>query len=204
MIVKLNSRSWHGMYYNWVKGHYPTYDFKSICPYFWTIVSLIVCFPLILIWKIFKFTLRKVVLNPMERAIEKSFDKALREPSSPRKVPSKASKWWDKNSSTIGKWVERIWIGILIAMVLFVIVMSIIDLFKHKGTWMAFVYIFAFIGVIVTVLLAGFGVGEFIQSDTWSMIKGMLYSAKNKVCPMISWNGSKVVEEKEDLYYDEY
>ena len=54
MLVNLSRSSWHSKYYNFVKGYYPTYEFKSLCPYFWTIVTLILLLPVILIWKGFK------------------------------------------------------------------------------------------------------------------------------------------------------
>ena len=68
------------------------------------------------------------------------------------------------------------------------VVGGIIELFKQKGAWLGFVYIFAWIGVTVTCILIIWLIVEFFSSDTWEMFKGMGYSVKNKVCPMIKWD----------------
>jgi hypothetical protein len=60
-------------------------------------------------------------------------------------------------------------------------------LFQENGAWLGFVYILAFIGGFVSLFLLIWGVISLADTDTWKMIKGMLYSTKNKVCPMITW-----------------
>jgi uncharacterized membrane protein len=65
--------------------------------------------------------------------------------------------------------------------------MALIQLFREKGAWMSFVYIFAWIGVTVTTIFVIWGIISLFETDTWKMIKGMSYSIKNKVCPMIVW-----------------
>lgn len=204
MLVNLRKNSWHSKYYNFVKGYYPTYQFKSLCPYFWTIVSFILLLPVILLWKGIK-SLLKLTVKPIQKAIVYGVGKAVSEPYEPnkKKEPSKFSKWFRKNEENIGKWGGRIYFGFLLLMLLVVLVGGIIQLFKEKGAWQGIVIIFAWIGVITTSFLSIWGVMSFFETDTWQMIKGMGYSIKNKVCPMISWDGSNVIEEK-DFDYDEY
>ena len=78
MLVSLSRHSWHSKYYNFVKGYYPTYEFKSLCPYFWTIVSFILLLPVILIWKGLKL-LSKLAIKPIEKAIVYGVGKAVSE-----------------------------------------------------------------------------------------------------------------------------
>ena len=186
MQVSLSRHSWHSKYYNFVKGYYPTYEFKSLCPYFWTIVSFVLLLPVILIWKGLKL-LSKLSIKPIQKAIVYGVGKALSEPYV-KKEPGKFSKWFKRNDKTINKWFGRIYFGSLLLMLLVVVVGGIIELFKQKGAWLGFVYIFACIGVTATCFLIIWLIVEFFSSDTWEMVKGMGYSVKNKVCPMIKWD----------------
>ena len=70
---------------------------------------------------------------------------------------------------------------------LIVIIGSIIVLFQEKGAWLGFIYIFAIFGALTTLIFTVWGIISFFETETWKMIKGMSYSAKNKVCPMITW-----------------
>jgi len=185
MLVHLSETSWHSRFYKLVKGVYPTYEFKSLCPYFWTIVFYILCSPLILVWKILKLVLNFLVVKPICRMIDRSILKSI---NKPYKEPTKFEKWWDKHGGTIGKWVGRIWISIIIALALLVLGFAVYDLFHKKGVWLGLIYLFAVIGITTTLILIIFGILEFKDSDTWRMIKGMGYSVKNKVCPMIKWD----------------
>lgn len=183
MLVNLSRNSWHSEYYNFVKGNYPTYDFKSLCPYFWTIVSYILLLPVILIWKGFKY----LTVKPIQKAIYRGVDKALSEPYE-KKEPNRFWKWYEKNDDKIGKWFGKIYFGLLGLAFLVILGTAIIQLFKEKGAWIGIIYIFACIGAIVTTVFVFWGVFSFFETDVWKMIKGMGYSVKNKVCPMIKWN----------------
>ena len=186
MLVNLSRNSWHSKYYNFVKGYYPTYEFKSLCPYFWTIVSFILLLPVILLWKGLK-SLLKLTVKPVQTAIVHIVGKAVSEPYV-KKEPSKFSKWFKRNDRAINKWFGRIYFGSLLLMFLVVVVGGIIQLFKQKGAWLGLVYIFSCIGVIAILFLIVWVIVEFFSSDTWEIVKGMWYSVKNKVCPMIKWD----------------
>lgn len=184
MKVSLSRESWHAKYYNFVKGYYPTYEFKSLCPYFWTIVSFILLSPLIVTWK----GLKLLLVKPVVKVIEYRMDKSL---SRPYKEPSKLSKWYSKNDSSIGKWVGRLYFSLMGLLLLIVLVGSLIKLFQDKGAWMGIIYIFAWIGGITTGVFSIWGIISFFETDTWTMIRGMVYSVKNKVCPMITWEDKR-------------
>lgn len=183
MEISLSRHSWHAKYYNFVKGYYPTYEFKSLCPYFWTILTLLLLSPVIVLWKVFN----KLAIKPVGSAINYTIHKALSQPSKPRKEPSKFSKWYDRRREKIGEWFGEVYLITMGLIALIVIIGSIVALFQEKGAWLGFIYIFAIIGGITTFILSLWGIISFFETETWKVIKGMSYSAKNKVCPMITW-----------------
>lgn len=176
MLVNLSRNSWHSELYNYVKGNYPTYDFKSLCPYFWTIVSYLLLSPVIVLWKV----LNSLLGEPIKKGILLVFD---RPPSKiqVKKEPSKFSKLFRKIAPII-------YFGFLGSIIFLCIVMKIIDLFKQKGVWLGFVYFFSVIGMTVVLFCIIWWIISFFETDTWKMIKGMGYSVKNKVCPTIKWD----------------
>jgi hypothetical protein len=190
MEVSLSQHSWHAKYYNFVKGYYPTYEFKSLCPYFWTIVSLVLLSPVIVSWKVIK-PLIKGTIKSAGNVIAISVDKVLSQPSNPRKEPSKFSKWYDRNGKKIGDWFGKIYLITMGLIALIVIIGSIVILFQEKGAWLGFVYIFTIIGGLVSLFSLIWLVISFFETDIWKMIKGMIYSTKNKVCPMITWKNDE-------------
>lgn len=190
MEISLSRNSWHAKYYNFVKGHYPTYDFKSLCPYFWTMVTLILLLPVILIWKSVK-SIVKGTVKSVGNVIASSVDKVFSQPIKPHKEPTKFSKWYDRNGYKIGEWFARFYLYTMGLILLIATITSIVLLFQEKGTWLAFIYIFAIIGSVVSVVSLTWGVMTFFETETWRMIKGMMYSTKNKVCPMINWKSDE-------------
>jgi hypothetical protein len=186
MEISLSRHSWHAKYYNFVKGYYPTYEFKSLCPYFWTIVTLILLSPVIVIWKVLK-PLIKGTIKSAGNVIAISVGKVLSQPSKPRKKPSKFSKWYDRNGKKIGEWFGKIYLITMGLIALIVMIGSIVNMFHVTGAWLGFVYIFAIIGGLVSLILLIWMVISFFETDSWKMIKGMIYSTKNKVCPMLTW-----------------
>jgi hypothetical protein len=180
MLVNLSRSSWHSKYYNFVKGYYPTYEFKSLCPYFWTIVTLILLLPVILIWKGFK----TLIVSPTKKIVKIT----KKEPKNkPYKEPTKFIKWCQRNDSKITKGFQYLYFGLMGGLLVLMITAGLYDLFSTKGFLMGLIYIFAGIGALTTSVLSIWGIISFFETDSWKMIKGMSYSIKNKVCPMITW-----------------
>jgi hypothetical protein len=192
MQVSLSRHSWHARYYKWVKGYYPTYEFKSLCPYFWAIVSFILLLPVFLLWKGFKLLLNSTV-EPIHKGIVSVVGKSVSEPYK-KNEPGKFRQWYDRNDKKIGEWFGRIYFGFMGLILLIILVGSIIKLFQEKGAWLGFIYIFAFIGAFTTIVFVIWGLISLFETDTWRMIKGMAYSTKNKVCPMIQWDKNESSE----------
>ena len=186
MLVTLNKSSWHVKYYYWVTGNNPTFKFRSICPYFWTMVLYIISLPLILLWKIFKFLLVKSVVVPMMDYVDKKLEERSNKPKK-EKPKSKFSLWWNRNSEKIGEWILNIWVVIFVCAVIGMLGVLFYDSTVKNGLLVTIVFTFAIIGFFATVLCIMLLVSHFIESDLWSSIKGILYSFKHKVCPMITW-----------------
>jgi hypothetical protein len=183
MLVNLSRSSWHSKYYNFVKGYYPTYEFKSLCPYFWTIVTLILLLPVILIWKGFK----TFVVTPTKKIVKVVKKEPKYKPYKPYKEPTKFIKWCQRNDSKITKGFQYLYFGLMGGLLVLMISVGVYNLFSTEGFLMGVVYIFAGIGALTTTVLTVWGIISFFETDTWTMIKGMSYSIKNKVCPMITW-----------------
>jgi hypothetical protein len=146
--------------------------------------------PVIVSWKVIK-PLIKGIVKSAGNVIASSVDKVFSQPIKPRKEPSKFSKWYDRNGGKIGEWFAKIYLITLGLIALIVIIGSIVTLVQENGAWLGFVYIFAFIGVFVSLVLLIWMVISFFETDSWKMIKGMIYSTKNKVCPMITWKNDE-------------
>ena len=184
MQVSLSRSSWHSRYYNWVKGNYPTFQFKSLCPYFWTIVFYVLCSPLILVYKGVKLLFKNYVVDKVSKMVEKSFESSM---SKPTKEKGKVSKWFNSNGEKIGLWFGKIYLGTMGLSFILIMIMSFIQSIGKIGLWMTLVYTFAIIGAFLTLIFVIWGIMSIFETQTWRMIKGMSYSVKNKVCPAIDW-----------------
>jgi hypothetical protein len=178
MQVNLSKNSWHAKYYNWSTGN-PA-KFMNLCPYFWSLVSLLALFPVLFFFKLVKllyFASLKVIPQSNESKPQSSLSKKVEAFSDKHHVKI------EKAKKITEKAVMWFYFGIIGAMVIFAIVATVVE-----GKWME---LLAFIGGIV--ILAGLifglisGVSKISESDTYSMIKGMIKSKKDKVCPGIEW-----------------
>lgn len=190
MLVNLSKKSWHAKYYKWVTGYYPTYKFKSLCPYFWTIVLYVVSSPVILLWELSGKILDYVFVKPLEmvdkQIRKRSFEKRLKSQSLEKKE-SKIRTWWNKNDEKILNIISNIWTGLILLGILSWILYGAYKIYTKEGGLYLLVFICCLVGAFTILFLIISGILAFFDSQTWDMIKGMIYSVKNKVCPMIKW-----------------
>jgi hypothetical protein len=118
--------------------------------------------------------------EPIKKGILLVFDRP------PSKIPVKKEP--SKFSKLFRKILPIIYFGFVGLLSLFCIFMMIVNLFKQKGVWLGFVYLFSVIGMLVVLLCIIWLIISFFETDIWKMIKGMGYSVKNKVCPIIKWD----------------
>ena len=173
MKVTLHKNSWHVNLYRWVTGENPTYNFKSICPYFWTTIAFVLISPLILIFKGLK-----LIINKLKKSSNLKTEESKK---------SKIAVWYDKNANRMFKWTLNLYLGICILILLSGFFLYLYKSVKKFGLLMTLFGMFSIIGAFTVMLLIVYLISSFFESDIWSSIKGMIYSQKNKVCPMIEW-----------------
>ena len=198
MLVTISDKSWSSKYYKWVTGVNASKRFKSLCPYFWTLFVYIVFSPFILTIKGIGYLFENLLIKPMVKKLEKDFDNS----NFRSKKQSKVSEWWDDKGDTVLEYFGKTMMVFFILFVVFILVLSFIDTVRKSGLFMTLVYFFAIIGAIGTFTLVSVGIGSFFESDTWNIIKGMFYSVKNKVCPIIKWTDTPPKPEYEYEYED--
>lgn len=183
MLVDLSSNSWHSKFYTWVTDAKPNKKFKSICPYFWTIVFYLLSSPVILLFKGLIRGLVEIIHYSEKRAALKSESKKT------EKKQSKLSKWLSKiNFDKLYKWAGRIYLGVIISFLLFLFGYLIYTAVIEKG-WIHTLILLSFVLVVLIVIFGVvYGLIRFFESDTWNMVIGMGFSFKHKVCPMIRWD----------------
>ena len=186
MLVDLSSNSWHSKFYTWVTDAKPNKKFKSICPYFWTIVFYLLSSPVILLFKGFIRGLVVIIHYSEKRAALKSESKKTEKTE---KKQSKLSKWLSNiNFNKLYKWAGRIYLGVMISFLLLLFGYLIYTAVIEKG-WIHTLILLSF-ALAALIVLTGliYGFIKFFESDTWNMVKGMGFSFKHKVCPMIKWD----------------
>ena len=52
-LYSFSKSSWHVRFFEWLFNENPTYRYKTMCPYFWTYVLIVLFLPLILVVKLF-------------------------------------------------------------------------------------------------------------------------------------------------------
>lgn len=157
--VILSKSAWHVKFFTWATGSAPKWN--NLCPYFWSLVSLLLFSPLILAWKIVK---EYVYKEPTPKSIRRS-EIIL-------------------NSL---KWIGRIISGAYILSVVALILRVFYQLFMAKGALFSFTYILSGIGAITVLFAIVWGVMSYFKSDTHIMIVSMIKAKKNKYCPHVTW-----------------
>ena len=189
--VNLSKSAWHTKFYKWATGK--SVKWNNLCPYFWSLVSLLLISSLILLWKIVKTVFNGAVSGV--KYVDSVVPKA-KKTNSTKKVKTKKPKSNEELkrkekradvAKTVFNWIGYVFVGLYFLWVFVLIVMGFIKLFTSCGALMAFVYIFAFIGVIAFLVLISFLLGSYFQSDTHSMVVGIFRAKKQKYCPHINW-----------------
>lgn len=205
MEIKLKKNSWHFKLYSTVISDTPP---SSLCPYFWTLVVLVLFSPMIGIayivvksvdkisagisWLKLKF--KKESKPKPSKTIEDYIDEWKRE--------EEASKRRAALMSKIGK-------GLLIAFC--VVVVSLLTIYGKKENFITLLIALGFSLNIVLVVIGTisvcetFNLGEKMskftplkwikQSSPYQLVVGMIVATYTKMCPLIQW---EQVKEKEN------
>ena len=206
MQITLDTNSWHYKLYSKVVSGNPP---KSLCPYFWTIVALVVFSPfLLLIFTMFtaiewydkikkKYFPKKEILMTYEE-----LNKYWEEEEAKDK---KRDEFWQNVGNKIQTFFSLFFIVIFLFLIYTFIVTSI------KMGWLLTLKTIGFSLLIGgSVVLFFWLLGKFfkkivpvfgkIKPNSWSitkMIGGMVYATYTKACPLIEWKGLQTENEEE-------
>lgn len=215
MAIKLNADSWHYRLFN--KNFPYTSPPKTLCPYFWILVALIITYPFFRVAEFF---------TDLSNRLSKMFPKK----ETPRETPEEWERKWnekkakEKRKEAIMERLGKVLVKIFlfgIAPVGIGIALYQLYLIGHSHGWL---HLIIATGICLGVVLALVGVvffGEwFLNKYFDAMGKGitkfaififtplkwigwMIKAGYEKACPLVKWEGD-VVKEKEEDYYDVY
>lgn len=184
MQITLNKNSWHFKYYKWsLESETPP---KSLCPYFWSMVGLILLFPFILLIKGLSYR--------HDKSFEKKWEKRAK--MTPEQI-QKANKRDDRRDRII-EYVGKGFVGIILLFGVFLIGALIYTGIGELG-WLEFVKrLFMIIGILTVLVLIvitwvdkNIG-GKIINSKLVQVPIAMVKAVYTKACPLIKWNDTKV------------
>lgn len=215
MNVTLKQNSWHFKLYSKVIDDNPP---KTLCPYFWSLVAILLFSPILLTMLLIKSLLEGIEylrksITPVKVEPEKSFEERLDEM---RKQIAKDNKREERRMKTLNvmvgvgsllfKWVVLPSLAIGIIYTIFVTGNSIgwLQLLLIVGAVLGFILIiFGFVWTIDTYgnkIIHPIGkVLRKLNPIKWSItqiIGGMIYATYVKACPVIQWE-EKVSKEEQ-------
>lgn len=207
MKVSLNKDSWHFKYYTHCIGGNPP---RTLCPYFWIMVSLILASPFIGLANLISYVVKTLVtlrykMSPIKKQTpkpQKTYEELIKELEKQNELHDRRRERWSKVGdfmSIISKWV----------MLPLLIVGLVISIYLAGDTmgWMSFLIRIGIsillIGVFITLihysikyereLGRGFNkVFRIINPLNWKLIQiigEMIVAGYTKACPLVDWVG---------------
>ena len=202
--VSLNKNSWHFKYYSFVVSDTPP---KTLCPYFWTMVALIIISPLIAAITLFVFIHKHISLFfdsvvPKKEKKEKSYEQVEKEYRQMKERKKKRESFWNKVGDKCSWFFKFIILPLLLVALIYTV-------FKYgvKIGWKSFL-IHIGLAILIIALFFGFiylweklidkvyGKISFKRLNPFSwkitnIIGEMIKTAYTKACPLITWEEKK-------------
>ena len=209
MQVKLKENSWHFRYYRTVTGNYSAPS--SLCPYFWTLVLIVLCSPLILIVKLILMGLESL----MEKVIAES-DNGKSKKDTERKDWTEED-WnthFEKKEAILrsrNKWnniLGKVFLGWIILCAFWIFGLGIYKVIVKHGWYYFMIHLLigiglvaAFVGLIWLLIEKSEKIGNWFRNlAIVNIIGGMISATYHKACPMIQWERT----EEETTPQEEY
>jgi hypothetical protein len=202
--VTLNKNSWHFKYYSMIVSDTPP---KTLCPYFWTMVSLIFISPVIGVIIIIKYVslfFDKIV--PKKEKKEKSYEQIEMEWKQMKEREKKREAFWNKIGDKFS-WLFRF---IFLPSLLIVLIYTLVK-FGVKLGWMRFLIHLGLALLIIAIFLGFIYLFEkfidkvFVKINfkklnpfKWkitNIIGEMIKTAYTKACPLITWQENTKLNE---------
>jgi hypothetical protein len=198
--VTLNKNSWHFKYYSSIVSDTPP---KSLCPYFWTMILLMVISPIMLLGfitiKISKlFNKIKPIATKKVETEEQRFARWEREDKKDRK----RAIFWNKAGDYFVLILKYVFLPIILCLIVYYMYIT-----GEKNGWLNLLMYFGiailialfFVGVILFFETYGNKIGgvigkvlSFINPFNWKVTKicgEMIKAQYTKMCPLITWVG---------------
>jgi len=177
MQITLSKNNIFSRYYRWVfRDRLP----MSLCPFFWTMIFLIILSPIILTYKLVMYVHDNVHF-----------------PSRPRK--EKPAEYWEKRNERNRKFekvsskIGKVIVGIFLGFYAVIIIIAMIVAVDSVGFLMFLVYLFSIVGVACTLVgtvyllfIEEYG-SKFVQSPIVQIPVQMIGAVYHKMCPIINW-----------------
>lgn len=212
MGITLNKNSWHFKYYSSVVSETPP---RSLCPYFWTMVLLIIVSPFIGGSRLIDWVIKQLINSysyikylfrskkPTIPTPKKSIDELLEEIHRKIAADSLRAEKWNK----VSDWFSKLFKWVFLPVVGIFLIFSI-SLHVYENGWYSAIL---FIGIVFLLSLIAFGVVTFIDKYglvlssglsrffntinplKWNfviVIGEMIKTAYTKACPLITWEGT--------------
>jgi len=212
MNVTLNQNSWHFKIYSKVVGNTPP---KTLCPYFWSLVAIITLSPLLLFVHIVGLVTKFFDNIEKNRRIKKE----MKDTRTNEEIMEAYRKKWDEEDRKEKESVER-WNKITEVVTIFfkwVVLplgcVSVIYFIYSTGNKIGWYQLLALVAVSIGFIAfiffwvwliekygnkifgpIGRGLGK-LNPFKWGVtqiIGGMIYSVYKKACPIITWEGKPV------------
>lgn len=187
MQITLSKNNIFSRYYRWVfRDRLP----MSLCPFFWTMIFLIILSPIILTYKLVMYIYDNVHF-----------------PSKPRK--ERSVEYWEKRnernkkSEKMASKIGKVFFGLIIVFYAFVLIMFIVTSIGNVGWLHFFIYLFSLVGLIGSIIGVLY---SFITTDILERIGKstiiqipvhMISAIYHKMCPIINWVDATKNEEKD-------
>jgi len=211
--VTLNKNSWHFNYYSLIVSDTPP---KSLCPYFWTMVLILLLSPAIGMFYLVSFIMKNVTkffdsIVPKKEEKQKTWEDIEKEWEERKLRKIKKEQFWSKVTDKFVWLMKYILLpSIVIGLVYFVYKAGVEEgwMVLLIKTGIALLFVIFIIGVVVLIEKFGGVFGKFILKClkpfnvfNWKVTKicgEMIKVAYTKACPLITWEG----ETKEQFLND--
>ena len=208
--VKLNKDSWHFKYYSMIVSSNPP---KSLCPYFWTMVLLILLSPLVGLIMSIVYIMKYITMFfdwivPKKEKKQKSMKEYQREYKKIMETQKEKEKRREKFWNSVGDKFSWFFTYIFVPSGLLLLIYKVFSVAVKVG-WLKFLIYFGLailtlgliVGFIIFVETFGGRIGKFISKClsilnpfNWKVTKicgEMIVATYTKMCPIITWEGKE-------------
>lgn len=207
MNITLNKNSWHYKIYSKIVDDTPP---KSLCPYFWTLVAILIFLPLILVvmgyvWVGKRINNIKNSVSPRKDVPAMSIEdinKKIEKDEEKRKKKLEIHKKFLKIFQLFIQWILLPFLGGFLIWVFYSIIQKDGILVSLIPILIVMVFVILVFGITLFLDKYGERIGgglskffNLINPFKWSItqiIGGMIYATYKKVCPIINWETDDV------------